>query len=711
MYRNASVVAKWDTVDYEHIPIQRGLRQGDPLSPLLFLLYVNGLRQYVESSPKLIMYADDMVVYDSDLNKFRWRVGALGAWLKELDLHVNGSKCGMMGVNEFSQTKLKEAEVLCQDQEMKVVTEYVYLGYPMCPGFSTDFTADKLLTKAYMKWAAMNKFISNKNYPSLLRVNFMKSILYPSITYGLEVFGHKSSHVRDRQVLLNRALCAIGGVSEKTSTLLLHLEYEVIPIKITAILKNARVWSSPTLLSRSLFHEVLSCFKEGKKCYSFEQVRELLRLGLINELVGRCFQEGLSSSEEIRMRYNNLSEDIAETFEQLLKVFERRLNPARLLLRKHRQLGSIEGDEQANHEEEEPDLWNPVDLKYGNLLLLVIPMDALKRRGLPDAFIQQCGHTSTTEVHLMDYVYYNHFFQKAYLHYWIYRPDLSTGFHVMEKLRLRDYNTQYRQVMMYEGTRKGVEGCYKLNRCMFCGMPDLRENEYHLINVCLCWDQWRKECFQKIKDITRKDIPREMMLSDFFRSFSPNFYAPKERMKKGNHMLFHKAIVRYCEMESIDYSSMNLQFCYDDGETEQSVYRKVISCIAEFLGKVDKKRSAIIAYMEKRMKGFAVEQCCPYLHLPPQDRINLENPNTLDTQEAADSSTTPQVMTPPEQNAAIGADEVFRSQERTSEPAVQVQRNKVSKNTSSVARGTTRGRKRRNQDSERVKPSKNSKRE
>ena len=46
LYNNSSLVAKRNIIDTEEIQVHKGLHQGCPLSPVLFLLYINDIVNY-----------------------------------------------------------------------------------------------------------------------------------------------------------------------------------------------------------------------------------------------------------------------------------------------------------------------------------------------------------------------------------------------------------------------------------------------------------------------------------------------------------------------------------------------------------------------------------------------------------------------------------------------------------------------------------------
>ena len=49
--------------------MQQGVRQGAVSSPLLFLFYINGIREKVPSGVSVSMYSDDIAIWSQDRDK------------------------------------------------------------------------------------------------------------------------------------------------------------------------------------------------------------------------------------------------------------------------------------------------------------------------------------------------------------------------------------------------------------------------------------------------------------------------------------------------------------------------------------------------------------------------------------------------------------------------------------------------------------------
>lgn len=116
LYKNPTASILTGTSQSAPFPLQRGCRQGCPLSPLLFALSLEPLAQALRQSPvispvtlfgsqhHISLYADDIILYLSDLNVSIPRVLQLFNQFSNMSgYRINWDKSSLMALNTVSQ--------------------------------------------------------------------------------------------------------------------------------------------------------------------------------------------------------------------------------------------------------------------------------------------------------------------------------------------------------------------------------------------------------------------------------------------------------------------------------------------------------------------------------------------------------------------------------------------------------------------------------
>ena len=98
-YKSVSSCVRVNTFKTEWFNVHSGLRQGCILSPLLFILYINNLANYLKSlnigvsfgNEKIciLLYADDIVLLVGTANDLQVLLDALHDWCCTNDMNIN----------------------------------------------------------------------------------------------------------------------------------------------------------------------------------------------------------------------------------------------------------------------------------------------------------------------------------------------------------------------------------------------------------------------------------------------------------------------------------------------------------------------------------------------------------------------------------------------------------------------------------------------
>ena len=117
--------------------IHNGVRQGDPLSPTLFSLFIDSLIKELKSLNlgldieglilTVLAYADDLVILSDTEEKLQKLMDCLTNWCAKWRLSINNAKSGVI---HFRNTRVKKTnyKFMLAGKQVDVVSDYKYLG-------------------------------------------------------------------------------------------------------------------------------------------------------------------------------------------------------------------------------------------------------------------------------------------------------------------------------------------------------------------------------------------------------------------------------------------------------------------------------------------------------------------------------------------------------------------------------------------------------
>eukprot|EP00210_Caulerpa_lentillifera_P004431 g4228.t1 len=186
-----------DRTAHAYLPIC-GIPQGSPLSPTLFLCYINRLAQYIPDTYQLQMFADDALLYKSyakheDMTSdFNIGLQALANWASDYDMTLSLPKCHYVCFTRL-HNMTPQSQMLCGDILVPEMS-FKYLGvyFDQRLTFNTHF--DYTRRKSMQRLLTIRRFSRPRNgiRPDLLRRVFLSTIP-PILRYGYESWIAESS--------------------------------------------------------------------------------------------------------------------------------------------------------------------------------------------------------------------------------------------------------------------------------------------------------------------------------------------------------------------------------------------------------------------------------------------------------------------------------------------------------------------------------------
>ena len=228
----------------------KGVRQGCPLSPTLFNLYINDLINEVEAinpSPlhlhqeanvSCLLYADDLILLSRTQHGLQKMLDRLTEFCATWNLSVNTKKTKCITFQKKSRLNKKDSFYVNKNK-IENVTQYSYLGITINSAGSFHIAMETLARKARRAIYALNSRYQIKRLPVKAALKLFDCVISPILLYCSEVWGafHYTDYDRwDNNIIekIHLSFCKhLLGVNRSTTNILVRGELGRFPLKNT----------------------------------------------------------------------------------------------------------------------------------------------------------------------------------------------------------------------------------------------------------------------------------------------------------------------------------------------------------------------------------------------------------------------------------------------------------------------------------------------
>ena len=201
IYRKTKCAVKSKNSITSFFDYTKGVRQGCPLSPILFNIYVNDLFEFMnndndsdiflqesEHKVNILMYADDLIILSETKEGLQKQIDKLAKYCSKWRLQINNKKTKVMIFNRGN--KMINTNFHTNNTKLENVKTFKYLGFSIsAKNCSFLPTIEDLSIKANRVVYALNSKIKLSKLPTKLALKLFSTLISPILLYGSEVWG------------------------------------------------------------------------------------------------------------------------------------------------------------------------------------------------------------------------------------------------------------------------------------------------------------------------------------------------------------------------------------------------------------------------------------------------------------------------------------------------------------------------------------------
>ncbi|KAH9266292.1 hypothetical protein BASA83_010676 [Batrachochytrium salamandrivorans] len=229
LYTSSSARARAGSLLSDPFPVQRGVRQGCPLSGLLFNLFINDILNGVapiavpglsrDTNPiRGLMYADDVAVFADSEQSLLAVSTAIEQWANRWEMQFGVAKCGIISFTGHLAPRLDNPlDIRLHGQLVSRVESYKYLGVLIDSKLDHSAWLKQKRSALEHTISALHPVLANHQLTVNYRSRIFSAVVMGKAYYGLELVGGNKSHLAPLQTTINKGIRLFTGARLSTA--------------------------------------------------------------------------------------------------------------------------------------------------------------------------------------------------------------------------------------------------------------------------------------------------------------------------------------------------------------------------------------------------------------------------------------------------------------------------------------------------------------
>ena len=285
-----------------------GLKQGDPLSTLLFNLYINDLPELLnlrgktsdqlEATPKLgntdissLLFADDLLILSLSKEDLQCKIACLENFCNKWGLELNLSKTKIMIFNRQGSL-IKRFKFYFRGNELEITNQYTYLGFTFIPSGKKYKGIEILLSKASKAWFSIQRHLYKSKEKTInTYLHLYDIIVKPIAMYACECWGDCDKKSKEKIEKFQMSIYKqIMGVKKTSSNKKVLSELARFPLKIYLETQMFKYLQRFPFLDEQRYLKLALSEDKNKRLGWLENLQQILDSYGLSNLIRNIFQ-------------------------------------------------------------------------------------------------------------------------------------------------------------------------------------------------------------------------------------------------------------------------------------------------------------------------------------------------------------------------------------------------------------------------------------
>lgn len=300
-----------------------GVRQGDVMSPVLFLIFMEELvtrmkRECVgmkieEKILSLLLFADDIVLMAEKKEDLEKQMEVLGKWSKEWRMDVNEGKTKVMVVGGDEEDE--EEEMMIGDKKIGFAATYEYLGVMLNKKMSRKEIGEEIVRKMDDSIKKRKGVLSMRYLSLKTRVNMYKTYVRSVVEYASEVWmmnKNEENKMEAKQMMLMKELMKLPN---RMSNCVIRGDCELEKLKMRRDERMLKQWAKGATEKEGSFLKICTmmkyAFRGAKKSWP-RMIGEMLKKYRLEGDAEKLKRKEMSVDEFVKLMKRRMKEYMIE---------------------------------------------------------------------------------------------------------------------------------------------------------------------------------------------------------------------------------------------------------------------------------------------------------------------------------------------------------------------------------------------------------------